>query len=94
MAIEWGVIIAFLGLVVSYQAYQLNRTKGVKTDTQESAEVKAELVYIRRGVDDIKIDLRANKEQISRMGERLTRVEESTKSAHHRIDQLKGEGKK
>ncbi|MCK0473773.1 hypothetical protein [Halalkalibacter sp. APA_J-10(15)] len=90
MSIELGVLVAIAGLVISYLAYQLTHIKEVKMDSQENAEVKAELGYIRRGVDDIKIDLRANEKQMAQMGERITRVEESTKQAHRRIDQLKG----
>lgn len=91
MTVEIGIVIAILGLVVSYQAYQLNKTKDVKTDTQESAELKAELGYIRKGVDDIRIDLKANEKQMVALGERITRVEESTKQAHKRIDNLEKE---
>jgi len=88
MTVEIGIVVAVLGLVVSYQAYQLNKTKDVKTDTQESAELKAELGYIRKGVDDIRIDLKANERQMIALGERVTRVEESAKQAHKRIDNL------
>jgi peptidoglycan hydrolase CwlO-like protein len=91
MTVEIGIVIAILGLVVSYQAYQLNKTKDVKTDTQESAELKAELGYIRKGVDDIRIDLKANEKQMIVLGERITRVEESSKQAHKRIDNLEKE---
>lgn len=91
MTVEIGIVIAILGLVVSYQAYQLNKTKDVKTDTQESAELKAELGYIRKGVDDIRIDLKANERQMIALGERITRVEESSKQAHKRIDNLEKE---
>jgi len=88
MTVEIGIVVAVLGLVISYQAYQLNKTKDVKTDTQESAELKAELGYIRKGVDDIRIDLKANERQMIALGERVTRVEESAKQAHKRIDSL------
>lgn len=88
MTVEIGIVVAVLGLVISYQAYQLNKTKDVKTDTQESAELKAELGYIRKGVDDIRIDLKANERQMIALGERVTRVEESAKQAHRRIDSL------
>lgn len=92
LSIEIGLLIAFLSLVITYQAYTLNKTKTIKTDTQESADVKAELGYIRRGVDDIKIDLKASERQVVALGERVTRVEESSKQAHKRIDNLeKGE---
>jgi peptidoglycan hydrolase CwlO-like protein len=91
MTVEIGIVVAVLGLVISYQAYQLNKTKDVKTDTQESAELKAELGYIRKGVDDIRIDLKANEKQMVALGERITRVEESSKQAHKRIDNLEKE---
>lgn len=86
MTVEVGVIVAVLSLVIAYQGYQLNKNKAVKSDTQENAELKAELGYIRRGVDNIQIDLKANEKQIIVLGERITRVEESSKQAHKRID--------
>jgi len=91
MTVEIGILVGILGLVISYQAYQLNKTKVVKSDTQESAELKAELGYIRKGVDDIRIDLKANEKQMVHLGERVTRVEESSKQAHRRIDHIEKE---
>lgn len=92
MTIEVGILISALGLIIAFLGYQLNKTKEIKSDGRESAELKAELGYIRRGVDDIKIDIRANEKQMVAFGERLTRVEESSKQAHKRIDKLeKGE---
>jgi septal ring factor EnvC (AmiA/AmiB activator) len=88
MTIEAGIIIAVAGLLLSYLSYQLARTKEIKSDGQESAELKAELGYIRKGVDDIRIDLKANEKQMVALGERITRVEESAKSAHRRIDAI------
>ncbi|MCP1124551.1 hypothetical protein NKR74_14770 [Bacillus sp. 3103sda1] len=91
MTIEIGVLIAILSLAISYFAYSLNRTKSIKLDGQQSAEMKAELGYIRKGVDDIRIDLKANEKQMIALGERITRVEESSKQAHKRIDTLEKE---
>jgi hypothetical protein len=88
MTIEAGIVIAVAGLLLSYLSYQLARTKEVKTDTQESAELKAELGYIRKGVDDIRIDLKANEKNIVALTERVAKVEESAKSAHRRLDIL------
>ncbi|GAE27121.1 hypothetical protein JCM9140_3238 [Halalkalibacter wakoensis JCM 9140] len=93
MSIELGVLVAICGLVISYLAYQFNRTKEVKSDSRQDAEVKAALGYISKGVDDIRIDLKANEKQLAQVTERVTRVEESSKQAHRRIDQLKGVGK-
>lgn len=88
MSIEIGIVVAVLSLIIAFQSYSLNKTKLIKNDGQESAEVKAELGYIRKGVDDIRIDLKANEKQMVALGERVTRVEESTKQAHKRIDSL------
>ncbi|MGQ0514469.1 hypothetical protein ACT453_17130, partial [Bacillus sp. D-CC] len=46
MTIEIGVLIAVLSLAISYLAYSLNKTKTIKSDGQQSAEMKAELGYI------------------------------------------------
>jgi hypothetical protein len=92
MTVEIGVLVAVLSLIVAYLGYQLNKSKEIKSDGQESAELKAELGYIRRGVDDIKIDLRANEKQMAALGERVTRVEESSKQAHKRLDAIENKG--
>jgi chromosome segregation ATPase len=92
LPVEIRVLIAALALVVAYLGYQLNKSKEIKSDGQESAELKAELSYIRRGVDDIKIDLRANEKQMAALGERVTRVEESSKQAHKRLDAIENKG--
>ncbi|KXY21993.1 hypothetical protein [Bacillus sp. FSL K6-0067] len=91
MTVELGLLIAALSLAVSYLGYSLNRTKAVKSDGQENAEMKAELGYIRKGVDDIRIDQKASEKQMILFGERITRVEESSKQAHKRIDTLEKE---
>lgn len=91
MTIELGLLIAALSLAVSYLGYSLNRTKAVKSDGQENAEMKAELGYIRKGVDDIRIDQKASEKQMILFGERITRVEESSKQSHKRIDNLEKE---
>ena len=90
MTIEIGILVAVLSLVIAYQAFQLNRTKVIKSDSRDSAELRAELGYIRKGVDDIRIDLKANEKNIGLLSERVTRVEESTKQAHKRISKLEG----
>lgn len=64
------------------------RDKEIKTDAKESAKVSTKLDHISRGVDDIRIDLRSNEKQINRVAERVTRIEESSKQAHLRINKI------
>ena len=90
MSVEIGVVIAVGGLILSYLGYQLNAKKDMKSDIEESAIVKTELGHIRDGIDHIRIDLKSNEKQMEHLGERVTRVEESTKQAHKRIDHMEG----
>lgn len=99
MTIEVGILISILGLIVAYQTYQLNKQKhessqhrntneDVKKDATDQAELRTELRYISTGVDNIRIDLKANEKQMIALGERVTRVEESAKQAHKRLDAI------
>ncbi|WP_066317011.1 hypothetical protein [Bacillus sp. FJAT-29814] len=88
MTVEVGVLISITSVIIAILAYSLNKSKVIKSDGRESAELKAELGYIRRGVDDIKIDLKASEKQMQHLGERVTRVEESNKSLHKRVDKI------
>jgi len=77
-----------LGLIIAYQTYQLNRQKETKADTRQDTKLETKLDYISKGVEDIRIDLKANEKQMVALGERVARVEESSKQAHKRIDKL------
>lgn len=76
------------GMFISYFTFIRNRDKDVRQDATENAKVSAKLDHISRGVDDIRIDLKSNEREINRVAERVTRVEESTKQAHLRINKI------
>lgn len=93
MTVEIGVMVAVLSLVIAYMGYVLNKQKDIKNESQQDAQVSTQLQYISKGVDDIRIDLKANEKQMAQISERVTRVEESSKQAHHRINKIEGECK-
>lgn len=64
------------------------KQKEVKDESHQDAKFETQLDYISRGVDDIRIDLKANEKRINDMREELARVDESSKQAHKRIDKL------
>ncbi|PFM50195.1 hypothetical protein COJ45_05505 [Bacillus cereus] len=86
-----GVFIAIVSAVIGYFSYALNRSKEIKSDGQQDAEMRAKLEYISKGVDDIRIDQKASERQMVAFGERITRVEESSKQAHKRLDNIEKE---
>lgn len=89
--ISIGVVCSVVGAVVGILGF----IRFYKKDTQEEASCNTKLgidmEYIKRGVDDIRLDIKAQDRKISDVIERVVRVEESTKSAHHRIDGLERE---
>ncbi|MUK89164.1 hypothetical protein GMD78_12350 [Ornithinibacillus sp. L9] len=97
MSIEIGVLISLASIIIGIMGYQLNKQKqqneqqkNVKNDATREAVIETKLDNISNGVDSIRIDLRANERQIGALGERVTRVEESSKQAHKRIDNMEG----
>mgnify|MGYP001392144136 CR=1 FL=1 len=85
-----GAISTVFGMVITYFTFMRGRDKTIRHDAEESAKVSTKLDHISRGVDDIRIDLKSNEKQINNVAERVTRVEESAKQAHLRINKLEG----
>ncbi|QIW17179.1 hypothetical protein [Bacillus thuringiensis] len=91
MTIEAGVLITIVSAFIGYMSYSLNRSKEIRSDGRQGAETNAKLEYISKGVDDIRIDIKTNERQMIVLGERITRVEESSKQAHKRLDNVEKE---
>ena len=79
-----GIVGAVLSIIGAINYYK----KTVQQDTTCNTRMETTLAYIQQGVDDIRLDIKAQANKISDMDTRLTRVEESTKSAHHRLDEF------
>jgi prefoldin subunit 5 len=54
------------------------------------ATLKVDITFIKEGINDIKTEQHEMANNLSRLTERVTRVEESVKSAHRRLDQHLG----
>lgn len=89
MGIE-SISIALLSMVIAMIGTLITIYRGAKKETRSDAanstSVKEEIKYISRGVEDIKFDTRSIMNTMMTMNERLTRNEESIKSAHEKID--------
>nr|WP_302600168.1 hypothetical protein [uncultured Cellulosilyticum sp.] len=69
---------------------QKEAKKEADKKVKESCETETDLKAIRQGNASIMVQLDKMDGKMDSMNERLIRVEESTKSAHHRIDGLEG----
>lgn len=63
------------------------RKKDTQKESDTGTELRVDVKYIMRGVDDIRIDQQRMREEMGSQAERITRAEESCKSAHHRLDE-------
>lgn len=91
MTIEVALVISALSLAFGiYQGVtnmKRNRTADDKNDATQLTTVIVKLENISAGISDIKSDMRNVKDEVKDMRDRLIKVEESTKAAHHRIDE-------
>jgi hypothetical protein len=90
--IQIGVLIAIGGLLLSYLTFQFNKVKETKSESRQDAKIQAQLDYIGKGVDDIRIDLKANERQMQALSIEVARIDESNKSAHKRLEKLEKDG--
>jgi uncharacterized membrane protein len=88
-----GAAGAVFGIIMGYQNGRKADAKDIKADASGDAELRADIKYIARGVEDIRVDLKAQEKRHGDLSERVTRVEESTKQAHLRINELKTQSK-
>lgn len=86
LSLLFGAIGTILGVVGAIAAFK----KENKHEGAAEASITAKVDYIARGVDDIRLDQRAQASKIESMNEKLIRVDESTKQAHKRINKLEG----
>ena len=84
-----GVVSSVCAIVFAYLAFFRNRKKDDTEEGRASGTIMSDIGYIKAGVDDIKQEQKEQRQTNLEMISRLTAVEESTKQAHKRIDELK-----
>lgn len=88
-------IVALMGLIGTISGVYLgvwkakkDGEKSIKEDTVQDTVVATKLDYISKGVDDIRLDFKAQAREIQDIKMDIVKLKESTKSAHHRLDGL------
>ena len=94
MTIEVTILISVISVASAiYFGLKSNRRNDIK-DIQEKAErdtrINIKLDDISGDVKDVKYDISSVKKKVDDIDKRLIIVEQSTKSAHHRIDRIEG----
>ena len=77
-----------LTALFSYIAYQRAKKKDDEDAGKHAGVMMSDIGYIKAGVDDLKREQREIAVTVGQLTERVTRVEESAKQAHKRIDTI------
>lgn len=85
--ISIALICSLISVIISYLTFQRNGRKETREDVRDNVETKAKLNYIVQAVDEIRLDNKARDREVSDINIRLTKLEESCKSAHKRLDE-------
>ena len=80
------IVTAVGGFAVSYLAFVSSVWSVRKREAQNFGKVLSELEYVKAGIDELKEQNRNEAAELAHVSERLTRVEESAKHAHKRLD--------
>lgn len=92
MQIDLSTIISVVSVTVAVIVMVTNIRRNNSRDNRQEASNLTTLIVklenISEGVNEIKSDMRNMKSDIQDLRDRLIRVEQSDKSAHHRIDTL------
>ena len=94
MTIEITILISIISVAFAiYFGLKSNRRSDVK-DIEErvsrDTKINIKLDDISSDVKDVKYDIASVRKKIDDIDHRLVVVEQSTKSAHHRIDRMEG----
>lgn len=91
---EWTAVVSVIAALSGIVLGWMGRSRTIRQDGAQDGELRASVKYIREGVDDLRFEIKAQSQRYDVLAERVTRVEESTKQAHRRIDHIEGRGEK
>ena len=91
------IICAVVTCAVAVLTIVITSKKSNRSDGEHSGQISSDLGYLKKGVEDINTKIEKSNEKHYELVEKVGRIDESVKSAHHRIDTLeeniKGENK-
>ncbi len=84
-------VAAICGIVFGYLAMQARIKSESKQSGVEAGQLKVDIDYIKRSSDTTLLELKCLNRTVNSHANRLARVEESTKQAHLRINEIREE---
>ena len=89
MSVDIKILISVVSVSIAVFTSIRGLTKNIKDDASQMTTVIVKLENIGSGISDIKAEMSNLKEDVATNRERLIKVEESTRQAHKRLDEIK-----
>lgn len=89
--ISIGVLCSTISVLISYLTFNKNSKRDVQADTKERVEIKVQLEYISRGIDDVKMGNKMRDEQIKGLNDRVISMESEMRNLVLRVDKIEVE---
>jgi len=83
------IMLSCVMAIIAIVTLAKNNKKDTSNEAEQRAAVAADLKYIRSSVDDIKLDNKDMKREVGALKVKVTEIDQSVKSAHKRLDDLK-----
>lgn len=83
------IAIAFAALCFTALSFRRTETHDTNAMATERANLTADVRYIRSSIDEIKLENRAIRNDLDELKTKVVEIEQSTKSAHKRLDDLR-----
>ena len=80
-------VLALINLLMVLVAWRRTSRNDATSSAAMDEQARTDMRYLMRGVDDIRVDIRALRNEITDIDRRVVAVNESVKSAHKRIDE-------
>lgn len=89
------IAVAIVGMLISLTAVLFTAKGSKRTDVKdleariaENTKLNIKLDNIANDIAEIKEEIRANRQEMQNLTERVAKVEASAKQAHHRLDRM------
>ena len=94
MAIETVVamVVPVLALIFTVMSFRRTENNDTSAAATERATLTADVRYIRSSIDEIKLENKAIRQDVSDLSKKVVEIEASTKSAHKRLDSIEKKG--
>jgi len=84
-----GIVGTICSILFGYMGYQRGTKKEVADNSKNNGTLMSDIGYIKSGVDDLKRKQETGELRHYELCDRVTKTEESLKSAWHKISEMK-----